>query len=80
MKSVVNMLPEVATEKERRAFAEGENTTKIATENKGIKREGLPGEEKDYEKLDLKVELLLHHLQSDLNALVERYSPDFENP
>jgi len=42
MKSVVNMLPEVTTEKERRAFMETckeQDTMKALTENKGIKKE-----------------------------------------
>ena len=67
MKSVVNILPEVGTEKERRAFIEmcaNEDDAKlrIKIENKGIRKEPefkIPGDHRDYEKLDLKVELLL---------------------
>lgn len=72
MKSVVNMLPEVATWQEKKAVLdlcddEEKMTQKIMSESKSIKKDNeskdkLPGDQRDYEKLDLKVELLLHHL------------------
>jgi LytS/YehU family sensor histidine kinase len=74
MKSVVNILPEVATDKERKAFIdlcskEEDADLRIKIENKGIRKEPefrIAGDQRDYEKLDLKVELLLHHLRTDL--------------
>jgi hypothetical protein len=33
----------------------------------------LPENENDYEKLDLKVELLLHHLKKDLQSMVSKF-------
>ena len=46
---------------------------KLMTENRSIRKDNeskLPGDQRDYEKLDLQVELLLHHLQTDLKSLV----------
>ena len=89
MKSVVNILPEVATDKERKAFIdlcanEDEANVKTKIENKGIRKEQesqFPGDHRDYEKLDLKVELLLHHLRTDLQTLQSRYPKlSLDNP
>lgn len=60
----------------------GDESVKAMTENRGIRKDkqtGLSGDSKDYEKLDLKVELLLHHLQSDLQALLDKHG-GIENP
>jgi len=67
MKSVVNIIPDVSTEKERRAFInicanENDTELRIKLQNKGIRKEPefkIPGDHQDYEKLDLKVDLLL---------------------
>lgn len=79
MKPLVNMLPEVTTDKDRKIFqsmftdSQDVINQKLRAGANGIKSKDIDPFSDEYEKLDFKVELLLHHLKKDLQTLVQKY-------
>ena len=78
MKPLVNLLPEVSNHRDKETFSYLENEPddnvmlKIRAAASSIKTKQ-PENENDYAKLDLKVELLLHHLRKDLQSIVLKF-------